>query len=322
MGFLVIACHNEELARVAHGSRHGRSGRRRGRVGRVDGCEGEPCARHRVAPRAGRGEFNISSAAAATQRFFMCLEKGAGSAAGKWKLGVKANIERITFERAKAAGEQLDGSAEPIYLEHVEQMVASYARKGSAEGSSRKLALLMLWQAARRSCEVAWSTHDSLRWDVEFKSLFIEILQSKTSKMKLVAFVSGANRHADLFLALGDHLTMPPEVPVYDPDAPSWILPVLQGTSSPAHAIGTYVKQLLPKGPRRGRSKPETPCHFVSDSSRGTHRARDRARQVPHVRESESYAASAAAAGLAEEHPACLLLENASLAIGDGRAGR
>ena len=41
----------------------------------------------------------------------MCLEKGAGSAAGKWKLGVKANIERITFERAKAAGEQLDGSA-------------------------------------------------------------------------------------------------------------------------------------------------------------------------------------------------------------------
>ena len=56
-------------------------------------------------------KFNISSAAAATQRFFMCLEKGAGSAAGKWKLGVKANIERITFERAKAAGEQLDGSA-------------------------------------------------------------------------------------------------------------------------------------------------------------------------------------------------------------------
>ena len=41
----------------------------------------------------------------------MCLEKGAGSAAGKWKLGVKANIERITFERAKAAGMQLDGSA-------------------------------------------------------------------------------------------------------------------------------------------------------------------------------------------------------------------
>ena len=104
-------------------------------------------------------------------------------------------------------------------------------------------------------------------------SLFIEILQSKTSKMKLVAFVAGANRHADFFLALGDHLTMASEVPVYDPNAPSWILPVLQGTSSPANVMGSFVKQLLPEArapaPPPRRALPATRRRAARTDSNG-----------------------------------------------------
>ena len=45
--------------------------------------------------------------------------------------------------------------------------------------------------------------------------LYVEIKQSKISKAKLIAFVAGADRHCDWFLALADYMAMHPP-PLYD----------------------------------------------------------------------------------------------------------
>ena len=45
--------------------------------------------------------------------------------------------------------------------------------------------------------------------------MYVEIKQSKISKAKLIAFVAGADRHCDWFLALADYMAMHPP-PLYD----------------------------------------------------------------------------------------------------------
>ena len=66
------------------------------------------------------------------------------------------------------------------------------------------------------------------------------------SKVKLVAFGAGANRHADWFLHLADYLVCQPDRVVYSEDNPAWLFPRLQKTSSPGTTMGNFIKALLP----------------------------------------------------------------------------
>ena len=67
--------------------------------------------------------------------FFSCLDTGSLSDDAQWFKGLKKNVLRETFERAKASGEPLDGSATPIYLEDVEALNRAFCLKRSSEAA-------------------------------------------------------------------------------------------------------------------------------------------------------------------------------------------
>jgi hypothetical protein len=134
----------------------------------------------------------------------------------------------------------------PIYIIHVKLMNRALSLEGSADSAARKLALDELWSSAGRSSETAWLTWTGLEWDPFYTCVFAQIAQSKVHKVKLVAFVAGANRHRCWFLSLGDYLAL--RTPrAHDPDKPSWLLPALQQTNSPGTTMGNYVKALCPR---------------------------------------------------------------------------
>ena len=61
-----------------------------------------------------------------------------------------------------------------------------------------------------RSAAVGFQTLSSLEWDTGFNCIFGELLQEKTSKMKLNAFVASENRFLCFFLAFADVLATCP----------------------------------------------------------------------------------------------------------------
>jgi hypothetical protein len=70
----------------------------------------------------------------------------------------------------------------------------------------RKMAIFTLWAVCGRASECAWLTFDSMRWDPHFKCVFMELQQSKPSRVKTAVFVAGSSRHCCWFLAFGDYL--------------------------------------------------------------------------------------------------------------------
>lgn len=82
------------------------------------------------------------------------------------------------------------------------------ARSGSVEAATRRLAIWTLFASAGRSSETATITFDGLEWDAEMNGGFVEIIQTKAGKFKLIALVAGRDRHCDYFLFLADFLTM------------------------------------------------------------------------------------------------------------------
>eukprot|EP00967_Tisochrysis_lutea_P077579 scaffold105411_cov33-Tisochrysis_lutea.AAC.1 len=51
-------------------------------------------------------------------------------------------------------------------------------------------------------------TWDGMEWDPFFDCVFAEIPQSKTSKVKEIALVAGADRQSCFFVDLGDYLVL------------------------------------------------------------------------------------------------------------------
>ena len=75
--------------------------------------------------------------------------------------------------------------------------------------------LLQLWDSVGRASETACLTWDDLEWDDEFNCVFVVIKESKLSKIKLIAFAAGVDRHCCFFLAQGN-----PHQP------PMWLYPL------------------------------------------------------------------------------------------------
>jgi hypothetical protein len=174
----------------------------------------------------------------ATKLFFSCLEAKASTPSAKWLQGVKHNIVRTLFQRAMESGEEMDKSAAPIFLVHVQLMCAAYAREGSAQAALRKIALLTAWQSAGRSAESSWISFKGMYWCENYKCVFTKVPQTKVCKVKIIAFMAGRNRHCCWFLHFADYLTSK-ALPVYEESVASWLLPALRvekpGTHTHTH---------------------------------------------------------------------------------------
>ena len=172
-----------------------------------------------------------------------------------------------------ASGEKIDLSAEPLYLVDVEGIVAAYAREGSSMSAGahqtchvqhiaehlvqcsthcrthnraadtsvppcfteRKLAINCTWVVSGRSSEIAWTSLEKLTWDKHFMCVFAEIMQSKSTKMKLCPFVAARSRHLCFFVQYGDYLIMARKRPSSDANSINWLVPDLnEKGSSPA----------------------------------------------------------------------------------------
>ncbi|XRB19838.1 hypothetical protein RI054_22g96850 [Pseudoscourfieldia marina] len=192
-----------------------------------------------------------------TRMFFTCLEKNSATEESAWLEGLKHNMKRVIFERQKEHGELIDKSATPIYSDTIRACVRAYQlTTGSAEAIMRALVIICLWLAAGRASEVAWLTFDSLKWDSLHQCVLQEVLQSKTSKSKMVAYVAGSCRHLCWFLAFGDFLTMCLASIIYNEErCQNWMFPDLQGYDAPRKRVGTYFKALRPSSRSAGARK-------------------------------------------------------------------
>ena len=93
------------------------------------------------------------------------------------------------------------------------------------QAARRALAVLCLWLAAGRAGETAWLSFEGISWDAFFKCPFVEVAQSKPSKLKLVPFMAGANSLICFFAHLGIFLAVH-GVRSYDDCAPPFLFPV------------------------------------------------------------------------------------------------
>ena len=71
---------------------------------------------------------------------------------------MKAKLQTTIFQRQMADGDQMDFSANGIYLLHVKKLCAMLAKVGGREAAWRKLAFKSLWRCAGRASEVGSST--------------------------------------------------------------------------------------------------------------------------------------------------------------------
>ena len=145
------------------------------------------------------------------------------------------------------SGESTDQSAPPLYLCHFEQIVRSYARKGTADAASRIFGLQGVLHSGARSGEAKWMSFDCMTWDRQFNAATLTVPQPKVSKSKLVAWVAGREWWLCAFTALGDFQTMN-RWPVSDEDGTRWVFPALHSSNDPAKQIGGWLKALLPGG--------------------------------------------------------------------------
>ena len=124
---------------------------------------------------------------AAAADFFRCLEGGQRytTIQAAWFRGLKNNLRRKAVGNLIENGKPIDNSADPVYATHVISVVCAYARIGGAEAARRKLTVNATWDIAGRSSEGQWLSYEGMRWDDFYKTVFVESLQTKTSKVKV-----------------------------------------------------------------------------------------------------------------------------------------
>ena len=104
----------------------------------------------------------------------------------------------------------------------------------------RAFSLLCLFQSAGRSAEPAYMAMGSMNFDGLYRQVSAEVPQSKTSKLKVIAFVAGFIRYLCWFLLWGDYLMLDPQRKEYtEEDDPAWLLNHLQEHGSPVPAWAT-----------------------------------------------------------------------------------
>lgn len=204
-------------------------------------CKAPPAARSRT------------RSCLALQRFFNCFN-GDNSVQALWLRGIKAKMNRIIVHRKMEAGEaQQDGAATCIYLDHVREMSAALARANTKEAADRKLAIKTLWRSSGRASEPSYMSYEGVKWDPLHKSPFVECPQAKPSKVKLIPFVSGVDRHADWFIDYGDSLILD-RGKMGVGEHINWLITDIGGAKNAGTKLSGYIKALQPPG-RQGALK-------------------------------------------------------------------
>lgn len=155
-----------------------------------------------------RIETKRNKVLASTKYFFTCLDVNGKSEMSRWLQKMKKNIVRYLFERGCKEGVTLDNSVSPVYEHHVQIMVKALTNHGySYQNSYRKLVFCCLRFTTGRSGEMSWLLLESFEWDSYFRQVFGELPESKTSRMKLCAFVASPKPELCFFTNLGEVLT-------------------------------------------------------------------------------------------------------------------
>ena len=179
-------------------------------------------------------------------QFFTCVNQKAHTESWTWYKSLRANLNRIVFQRKKEAGEDMNQSKTHVYHENIAEMSRAYSLHNSKEGAIRKCSLIGANYAVGRSASLGWLSDESLVWDPKFRQLFGQLPQAKTSQSKTVGFCASASPHLCFFAALGHRQAVRPLRP--DPDAGlTWIFSELHPNSkgqSSGRKIGQYMKDV------------------------------------------------------------------------------
>ena len=114
-----------------------------------------------------------------TELFFTCLDTCANTDYACWLRRLKKKIRRIIFQRCLEEGTPMDHSASPLYIHHIEAILASLEKEGSPDSQKRRTAIIHSWQITGRSGESATITLDAMAWDSLYQCLTAEVLQPK-----------------------------------------------------------------------------------------------------------------------------------------------
>ena len=174
-----------------------------------------------------------------TQAFFDC-NKNCNSPYAVWYKGMKVKLNRKIFQTKLAEGDKVDNAALSLYLTHVKELCAAFARLNSKEAAKFKLGFKTVWRICGRASEAGFLSLDSMNWDEFFGCPFTEVPQSKSSKLKYALFIAGNDRHSDWFIDYGDYLILDRGRTVYSNDEPNFLIPELAGKDS-----GTKITQAL-----------------------------------------------------------------------------
>ena len=86
----------------------------------------------------------------------------------------------------------------------------------------------------------------AVSYDEFFEAHICDIAQTKTSKVKKIAIVAGADRRCDFYLKLGDALALNANRPIHNPGEPYYLFPELHAVAQPSRKIGSYIKSIYP----------------------------------------------------------------------------
>ena len=179
------------------------------------------------------------------QVFFDCLTIDTSPHA-HWMNDIKSKMKRTIFQRGMLNAVPMDQSARPLYLADVQAVCKAYSKANTLEAAQRKFAVKTGWRACGRTNEPSFLNYDSLMHDKLLDSPVIELLQSKSSKMKHSIFVAAPHRHACWLVDFGDVLVLDCGKTLYNTGEPCWLLPDLQ--SGAGSKLSTYVKAIQKSG--------------------------------------------------------------------------
>ena len=192
------------------------------------------------------------------QIFFGCLKQDK-SPLSNWYNEVKGKIGKRIFQREMIAGNEIDHSAESLYLDDVRAMSAAFAKADTREASEKRLNLLTNWRSAGRSSESGFMAYSAFRYDSKFSTPLANIKQSKTTKTKTILFVSAPDRNADWMLAFGDFRVYERGRNQVIEGENCWINPSMQGATS-GQKLTDAIKGLQPPGRPGALKKYEDIC--------------------------------------------------------------
>lgn len=79
-----------------------------------------------------KGKF-AAVGTAEVKLFFTCLDGSSQTAESNWLRGLRNNMLRLWFERAKQNGDEMDMSAEPLYIDDMKSIVECYSMYNTSE---------------------------------------------------------------------------------------------------------------------------------------------------------------------------------------------